>query len=96
MAAFNATVAVPANTWTLLNAADATAITFQNTSAHQILIAGTVDTTAPTNQADVLRYGPGDGETNLTMANKFLGLTSPDRLWAYCSNQAATVFVSHA
>lgn len=96
MAATNTTVSVPANTWTQLTTADASAITFQNTSPYTILVKATTDGTAPTTQTDALRYGPGEGETNLTIANKWLGLTSPDRVWAYCSNNAATVFVSHA
>lgn len=96
MAATNTTVSVPANTWTQLTTADASAITFQNLSSYDILVTATTDATTPTAQSVVLRYGPGEGETNLTIANKWLGLTAPDRVWAYCSNQAASVFVSHA
>jgi hypothetical protein len=96
MAATNLTVAVPANTWTQLTTADASAITFQNTSQYTIMVKATTDATTPTTQTDVLIYGPGEGETNLTMANKWLGLTSPDRLWAYCQGKPASVFVSHA
>jgi len=96
MAARNATVGVTKQTWTQLTDADVTSITFQNASGYDVLIKATTDTTAPTDQDDVLVYGPGLGERNSLMTDLFPGLTGADRVWAYCSAATASVFVSHA
>lgn len=96
MAAQNETVAVPADTWTLITDADVSAATFQNTGQYPVLIKGQNGTTAPTDQNDALVYRPGEGETNLTLANKWLGVTTPNRIFAYCPYNNGSVFVSHA
>lgn len=91
----NTVVTLPAQTWTQLTDADVSAITFQNRSPYHIFIAGATDATAPTNFTGAIRYNPGQGERNVTLADLFLGLTSPDRVYAYCEHPAQ-VFVSHA
>ena len=91
----NTTITLTAGAWTQLTDADATNITFQNRGQHHIFVAGATDATAPTDFSGAIRYNPGQGERNVAIADVFLGLTTPDRLYAY-SDHAVDVFVSHA
>lgn len=91
----NATVQVPAKTWTELTDADVTAITFQNRSDYDVFIVVQTTDTSPAGFDDALVYAPGNGERNVALSDLAPGLTSPDRVFAY-SRQNAEVFVSHA
>lgn len=90
----NTTIVVPADTWTQLTNADAATITFQNQGSCSVLIKATIDGTAPTDKTGALQYAPGMGEKKMTVADVFLGLTSPDRIWAWAS-EAVPIMVSH-
>jgi len=91
----NTTITLTAGAWTQLTDADAANITFQNRGAYHIFVAGATDATPPTDFTGAIRYNPGQGERNVALADLFLGLTSPDGVFAY-SDQAVEVFVSHA
>jgi hypothetical protein len=90
------TVTLTAGVWTQLTDADASSITFQNLpTTNAILVKATTDGTAPTTIDGAVRYLPGQGERNVSLADLTPGLTGADRLWAL-SDAAATVAVSHA
>jgi hypothetical protein len=91
----NTTIVVPANTWTLLTDADVTTVTFQNQGSNSVLIKATADETEPTDKTGALQYHPGTGENNMTVADVFLGVDTPVRLWAF-SSDTVPVMISHA
>ena len=91
----NETVTLTANAWTELTDADVSAITFQNRGQYDVFITVQNGTTTPTSFDDAIRYGPSQGESNVTLANLALGVTTPNRVFAY-SKHAVGVFVSHA
>lgn len=91
----NTTITLTAGAWTQLTDADATNITFQNRGGTHMFVAGATDATPPTDFNGSIRYNPGQGERNVAIADLFLGLTTPDRLYAY-ADQGIDVFVSHA
>lgn len=96
MAARQADVAVPANTWTLLTDGATTGnITISSRYHYDLFLKPTTDGTAPTTMAGAVAYYPRQGESGKTIAELFPGLTSPSRVWAYCS-EATVVNVSHA
>lgn len=85
-------------TWAELTDADVSAITFQNVGDDDVYIVVQTTDTMPTGTPvanNAYRYGPKTGEINVTLANMALGLTSPDRVFAYAPNGGA-VLVSHA
>ena len=90
----NTTIQVPALAWTQLTDADVTSITFQNRTAYAVLIKGTTDATAPSDNIGALRYNPGQGERNVELADLFPGIAAV-RLWAF-SESASEVTVSNA
>ena len=90
----NTSKTVTGGAWTQLTDADVTAITFQNTGGHEIYIAGTATASAPSNLDTAIRYNPGQGEANRTLADLFPGI-SATRVYAYAHN-TGSVFVSHA
>ena len=91
----NSVVTVPSETITQLTANDCLAISFQGAGG-TIRIAATSDASAPTDLAEFIYvYAPGTGEVNMVLAEMFLGITSPVRLWVYCDTNA-DVAVSHA
>jgi hypothetical protein len=89
------TVNVPANAWTQITDADVTAITFQNVSGYAVRIRATNGTSAPTDQAGALTYGPGQGERNVLLADLSPGVAGANRVWAF-SELPVSVAVSHA
>lgn len=91
----NANISVPANTWTQITNADATALTFFNNGECDVWLQGTVGAVSPTGGPDGIRYTPGQGSVNVTLANLFLGVTGVTRIYAF-SKSNATVFVSQA
>lgn len=90
-----ATVDVAKGTWTQLTAADVAAITFQNIGSSYVLISGTNGATAPGSTDGALRYNPGQGEMNTSVADMFPGVSGVNRIWAYCVG-TSQVSVSHA
>jgi hypothetical protein len=92
----NTTISIPAFTWTQLTDADVTSITFQvMPSGFYVYIKATTDTTAPTDLSGSIKYSPGQGERNVSIADLFPGITGADRVWAY-ARENASVMVSHA
>lgn len=89
------TKVIEADTWTQLTDADVSAITFQNQSGVPVLIAGTSDATAPTDQ-EWPSYAPGLGEKNVTLSDLFPSVSGVDRVWAYCPKQRGVIWLSHA
>ena len=90
----NTTVSIPEKTWTQLTDADVTAITLQNQSGYHIFVKGTTSASTPTNADGAIRYNPGQGEPNTSLADMFPGITAV-RLYAYAP-EGASVMVSHA
>lgn len=90
------TVSAAAATWTAITNADATAITFQNRSGHNMLLKGTIDGTAPTTDAGAILYPPFTGERLVTITDLFPEPSGVDRLWVYFADGPGQVMVSHA
>jgi hypothetical protein len=88
-------VDVAARTWTQITNADVTEITFQNLDDGDIRITATAGATAPTTLNGALRYRSCMGEVKWVLADVFLGVTGPNRVWVYAEKNAS-VFVSHA
>ena len=89
------TVTIQSDTWTELTAADASVVTLQNQGPYVIEVLATSTSTAPEITERGLFYGPQQGEISLSLADVFLGTSSPVRLWARGSS-GGTVWVSHA
>lgn len=89
----NTTITIPANAWTEITDANVTAITFQNTGSSFALVKGTTGA-APTDNLGAIRYNPGQGERNVTMADLFPGATL-NRVWVYAESPVKFM-VSHA
>lgn len=84
---------VTARTWTEITDNDVTAITFQNLTPREIYVKVTTGA-APTGGPNGARYGAGEGEKNLSLADLALGVSSGDRVWVY-AEAAGDVYVSH-
>lgn len=89
----NTDITLTANTWTQLTNADVTSITFQNKGTYHIFVKGTAGATAPTNDNGAVRYNPGQGERNVSLADLFPGIAAT-RVWALCQ-KPLEVMVSH-
>lgn len=92
--AINARVAIPADTWTQLTNANATAITFQ-VKTGPIEIAVAVGAVAPSDFDDAITYYEGQGELLVPLASLAPGIAGT-RVYAYSAGQAGAVWVSHA
>lgn len=90
----NTDITLTAETWTQLTDADVTAITFQNKSGNYVLVKGTTSASAPTDDDGAIRYNPGQGERNTSLADLFPGISAV-RVYARADN-GAEVMVSHA
>ena len=91
----NATVAVPARTWTQLTNADVSALRVQNLNGYSIKIMGTVGAVAPTTDAGALVLAAGQAiAADLTLAQLFPGVSGANRVYAF-SDAPALVSVSH-
>jgi hypothetical protein len=94
MAARNTDVTV-GSTYTQLTDNDVTAISFQNKGY------GTLEVTAvasgtPSESVVGFIVGELEGEDNLILADRFLGVTGPARVWARFANSTGPVWVNHA
>lgn len=91
------TVTLTASTWTeLSNAENITgSIAIENRSAYNVLLKGTTDGTAPTNDDNAFRLVGGDRGLSLTMAMLWPG-SSFVRLWAYSARSDVEVVISYA
>jgi hypothetical protein len=89
------TVNVTASTWTQLTDADVASITFQNVSDYAIRVRATNGTSAPTDLAGALVYGPGQGERAVPLTDLSPGVSGANRVWVF-SEIAVSVAVSHA
>jgi uncharacterized protein with WD repeat len=90
----NTDISVPKEAWTQLTDADVSSITFQNKSGNFVLIKGTTSASTPTNADGAIRYNPGQGEPNTSLADMFPGISAV-RLYAYAP-EGALIMVSHA
>jgi len=82
--------------WTLLTDSNVTAVTF-GVNSGAAYIRGTNGTSEPSATAKGHAYRTGEGETNMSMAAVFLGI-SANRLWMrpIPGSGGAEVIVSHA
>ena len=96
MAARNDDVAAIKQDWVELTAGDVTNITFQNKGSDQIIVLGTIGSVKPAASDKGIAYASGKGEVNTAIADLFLGIASPNRLWVWGTSSASDVFVSHA
>lgn len=94
MAARNADVTV-GSTYTQLTDNDVTAISFQNKGFGILEVVAVASGTPAETVAGVI-YAEREGEDNLTIANRWLGVTGPVRVWARFANSEGPVWVSHS
>lgn len=97
MARNQETVTVTPENWTQLTLNDASKISFQIVSGldadNGVYIRGTSDTTAPT-ETYGLQYRQYYGELARPLADLFIGLTSPTRVWAKAIKRPVVLLVS--
>lgn len=91
----NTTVSLAADTWTLLTDSNVSTATFQNNGLKHVLIKGVNGTTTPTDELGAIRYNPGQGERNASLADLFPGVSGANRLFAWTPYET-DVFISHA
>lgn len=99
MTARNATVTLPAGTWTRLTegSTDITVATIQIVGGiNGVYVKATTDGTAPTTNDGAYFYEVKSGEKELTMSEMFPGLTGADVLWGLSPWGVGYVTVSHA
>jgi hypothetical protein len=94
MAARNTTLNLVAGTWLQLTDNNVTLITFQNRGQTDIYVAGTTSASAPANRLTAIKYGPGQGERNVSLGDLFPGISAV-RVYAV-SDSNIEVYVSHA
>jgi hypothetical protein len=97
MAARDARVAIPADTWTqITNDATTTDVTVALMEGGPVWIRATTSASAPTGGASGLALDSRlDGWSEATIAEKFPGLTDPDHLYAYSEGRESAVWISH-
>ena len=98
MAARDATVELPADTWTQITNGETTGdVSICVTEGWPILIQATTSASAPSDTDGMILAEFGHGWSEATIAEKFPGLTSPDHLYGrpLRSGVAAKVYVSH-
>ena len=92
----NATVTVPAGTWTQITNANVTALRVQNLNGFPIKIKATAGAVAPTDAAGAITLLPHAAiAADLTLAQLFPGVSGANRVYAF-SDAPALVSVSHA
>lgn len=96
----SAIVSVPEGEWTQLTDNDATSITIVHEGGGEVRIEGTPNTTAPTTdpaQGLPLRaHDPSAwGFLNRSLADMFPDVSTPVRVWAWTSENAAKILVRH-
>lgn len=94
MAARNTDVIV-IDDYTELTDNNVTHISFQNKGAHTLEVVAVASGT-PAETVNGIFYEPGMGEDNLELATRWLGVTSPARVWARFANSTGPVWVSHS
>lgn len=97
MAARDAKVSVPRETWTQLTDGDiATDITLALLSTGLVFLQATTDGTAPTTEDGLPLWSFGDGFKESTIAEVFTGVASATRIWAFAPNNDVEIYISHA
>lgn len=95
MAARNQDVNVSA-VYTELTDNNVTSISFQNKGFGTLEVVAVASGT-PAETVDGIIYGEREGEDNLILADRWLGVTSPARVWARFANSGSgAVWVSHS
>ena len=96
------TIALTDEAWTLLTAANVTAVRIQNISGYPVLVQATVGATPPSNnaagKAGAVKLLPGEGwDADVALSTRFPGVAGANRLYAWCDHSdAAGVSISHA
>lgn len=94
--AANATISIPAATWTLLTDGNVTAARVQNVGAWYLLVKATVGAVAPSTDAGAIVLDAGEGfAADLTLAQLLPGVSGANRLYGYCVKECKAS-VSHA
>jgi len=97
MAARDAKVAVARATWTQLTDGDiATDISLALLNNATVFLQATTDGTAPTTKDGLPLLSYGDGWSEATIAQKFPGVASATRVWAFSPDRAVDIYISHA
>lgn len=91
----NDNISIPRNTWTLLTAANVTALTFQVQNSTPVRIKATVGAVAPTDLDGSIIYDESEGEISVSLADMFPGVSGANRVYAYAF-QRSSVAVSYA
>ena len=92
----NATIELPAKTWTELTAGNVTTLRVQNLGHQPIMILATVGSVEPTSRDGGLMIQPGFGLTaDVTLEHLFPGVAGANRVWAV-SPISGAASVSHA
>ena len=94
MAARNTDVTV-GTTYTQLTDNDVSNISFQNKGVGLLEVVAVASGT-PSEATPGVVYAEREGEDNLVIADRWLGVTSPARVWARFKGGAGLVWVSHS
>lgn len=94
MAARNTDVLV-GSTYTQLTDNNITNISFQN-KGFGLLEVVAVATGTPAETVSGVVYAEREGEDNLEISTRWLGVTAPARVWARFTNGSGAVWVSHS
>ena len=94
MAARNTDITV-GSTYTQLTDNNVTNISFQNKGSGLLEVTAVASGTPAETVRGVL-YGEREGEDNLDLADRWLGVTAPARVWARFVNSNGVVWVCHS
>lgn len=83
------------STYTQLTDANVTEISFQSQGSAVLEVVAVASGT-PAESVEGVLYRALEGEDNLTIADRWLGVTAPARVWARFANSNGDVWVSHA
>jgi hypothetical protein len=93
----DAKISVPRATWTELTDTDTAGdITLALLNDATVYLQATTGATAPTTNDGMPLMSFGDGWSEATIVEKFPGVASADRLWAYSPNADVQIYISHA
>ena len=97
MAARDAKVAIPRNTWTqVTNGAVTTDVSVALLNNATVFIQGTASASAPSTEDGLPLLSYGDGWSEATIAEKFPGVSGAQHLYAFSPDRAVDIYISHA
>ena len=94
MAARNTDITV-GSTYTELTDNNISNISFQNKGSGTLEVVAVASGT-PAETVNGVIYAEREGEDNLPVADRWLGVTTPARVWARFANSTGSVWVSHS